>query len=240
MKYYNLTLDDMNENYFHFTKSQNLDSIKIKGLLPKKGKHAKFIEESNKVFFIKGLDNLLILFDCWINVNKKIPIIKKSKSNLIYGTCSKLMKSKYFPMIFVDIWFKLIKTSKRHKEFSYKIFDEILEESVLLNLDIKENIDFKFNDIDEIKSQNLKKRHLIILGYSKKYSDMDSNKMDEWNLHTLSNHGISSKKISLCYINNSCKMKDILLFALKNTKIDLKDICPVLYDYLVNRKIYFK
>jgi len=225
-----ISLNDINSNFFHFTWKNNLVNIEEKGLLPKKGLHAKYIEETEKVFFVHGLDNLLILFDCWINVYKKVPLLPKL--NLTYGLGSKVMRSKYFPMFLVDFYFLIIKNSKRHKRYAYKIIDKLLDECILLQLDLEEKIDFDFADIDQIKARGFRKRHLIELGYSEKYSDMDSNKMDNWNLHTLTNKGISPSKLKLCSVNNSTDIRDILNFILKNTKLDLKDICPNLYDYL--------
>lgn len=230
MKKYQLTINDIDKNYFHFTWKKNLDSIKENGLLPRKGNHAKYIEKNEKVFFVEGLDNLLILFDCWINVYKKVPILPNSK--ITYGLGSKLMQSKYFPMSLVDFYFKLIKNNRYHKKHAYKIFDELLDNCILLNLNIKEGIDFSLLDVDEIKSKGYRKRHLIELGYSEKYSDMSSNKMDKWNLHTKKDKGIESNKIKLCFINNSCSIRDILNYALDNTNLDIENVCPVLYDYL--------
>lgn len=230
MKKYQLSLKDIKTNYFHFTKKSNLESINENGLIPQKGRHAKYIEETEKVFFVKGLDNLLILFDCWINVYKKVPLVPVSK--VTYGLGSKAMRSRYFPMFLVDIYLKLIKKSKRHKEYAYKVFDKLLDECVLLQLDIKEGKDFSFDDIDEIKTRGYKKRHLIELGYSEKYSDMTSSNMDNWNLHTSNNRGIESNKIKLCVINDSPNIKDIFNYALENTNLNLMDICPNLYDYL--------
>ena len=218
MKKYKLSLKDINSNYFHFTLGNN----------------AKYIEETKKVFFVEGLNNLLILFDCWINVYKKCPLLPEVK--LTYGLASKLMRSKYFPMFIVDFYFFIIKNSRRHKKYAYKEFDKLFDECILLQLDIKENLDFSFSDIDEIKSKGYKKRHLIEMGYSLKYSDMNSNKMDKWNLHTLSNKIISPSKIKLCYINNFTNIRDIFNYALKNTTLDLKDMCPVLYDYIKSKK----
>lgn len=234
MKKYELSIEDRNKNYFHFTKEKNLNSIEKQGLIPMKGHHAEHIEKTKKVFFVEGLDNLLILFDCWINVYKKIPLLPKVK--ITYGLGSKAMRSKYFPVFLVDIYFFLTKNSKRHKKNAYKIFDQLLDECVLLNLDIKENIDFSLDDIDEIKARGYRKRHLIELGYSLKYSDMNSNKMDKWNLHTLSNKKVEKEKIKLCYIKNSKNIRDILNFAVENTKLDLENMCPVLYDYIKESK----
>lgn len=230
MKKYKISLNDIDSNYFHFTWESNLASIEEKGLLPKKENHAKYIEETEKVFFVQGLDNLLILFDCWINVYKKVPLLPNLK--ITYGLSSKAMRSKYFPMFLVDFYFMIIKNSKRHKKYAYKIFDKLLDECVLLHLDIEENVDFSFSDVDQIKSRGYRKKHLIELGYSEKYSDMNSNKMDNWNLHTQSNKGINPSKLKLCCISNSSSIRDIFNYILENTKLDLKDMCPVLYDYL--------
>lgn len=231
MHKYELSLNDINSNYFHFTKRINLESIEKSGLTPKKGEHARYIEKSKKVFFVQGLYNLLILFDCWINVYKIAPLLPKITHNL----GSRAMKSKYFPMFLVDLYFKSVKNSKRHKEYAYKVFDKLLDECVLLNLNIKEGEDFSLSDVDEIKSAGYRKRHLIAMGYSEIYSDMDGNKMDKWNLHTFTDRKIDSNKIKLCFINNKNSIKDIFIFALKNTKLDLKKICPTLCDYIDTR-----
>lgn len=234
MKKYKISLNDMDSNFFHFTWKSNLANIEEKGLLPKKGHPAKYIEETEKVFFIQGLNNLLILFDCWINVYKKVPLLPQL--NITYGLGSKAMRSKYFLMFLVGFYFMIIRNSKKHKKYAYEIFDKLLSECILLNLNIEENIDFSFSDIDQIKARGYKKRHLIELGYSDKYSDMNSNKMDNWNLHTLSGKGINSNKLKLCVINNSISIRDILDYILENTKINLKDMCPNLYDYLNSYK----
>ncbi len=56
--------------------------------------------------------------------------------------------------------------------------------------------------------------------------------MDNWNFHTLSNKEINPNKLKLCLINNSTNIRDILNYILENTKLNLKDRCPILYDYL--------
>ena len=38
-------------------------------------------------------------------------------------------------------------------------------------------------------------------------------------------------------VDDYYSMFDILIFALKNTKIDIKNVCPVLWDYLNSRKL---
>ncbi len=231
MRNYKLSLRDINRNYFHFTKKNNLKSIEDKGLLPKISFHAMSLENTKKVFFVKGLDNLLILFDCWINVCEKYPHIP----GLFYlGT--KIRGRNKFSKLLINMYFKWTKINKLHTFVAYKYFDYFLKKYILLNIDIKENIDFCFDDIDQIKEKGYDKEYLIKGGYSLKYSDLESTIMDKWNLHTFTEHGISPDKVKICCINSSYKMLDILNYALSHTNIDTKEICPVLWKYLKSRK----
>ncbi len=231
MKNYKLNLNDINSNYFHFTRQSNLKSIDDKGLLPKISFHAMSLEDTKKVFFVQGLDNLLILFDCWIHVCSKYPLIPG-----MFNLGTRIMKYKWFPKSIINAYFKYTEYNKLHKFVAYKYFDSFLKNYVLLNLTIKEKVDFSFEDIDQIKAKKYPKEYLIKGGYSPTYSDLETIKMDKWNLHTFSNHGIDSSKLKLCYINKSCKMTDILDFAFNNANLNIKEVCPELWKYLKNRK----
>lgn len=232
MKQYQISQEDMNTHFFHFTKQKNLASIKEIGLVPKIGIHAMSLEKTKKVFFVEGLDNLLILFDCWIHVCSVYPLIP-----CLFNLGAKVMKYKWFPKSIVNAYFKYMEYNRIHKLIAYKYFDHFLKRYVLLHLDIKEGIDFSFDDVDQIKAKKYDRDYLIKAGYSLKYSDLESTKMDKWNLHTFSNHGIDSPKLKICYVEDSYKMSDILNYALKNTSLDIENICPVLFDYLKSRKI---
>lgn len=231
MRKYELSLKDINSNYFHFTKANNINSIKKNGLLPKISFHAQSLEDTKKVFFVEGLDNLLILFDCWINVCEKYPLIPG-----MFQLGTKIKGKNKLSKLFINLYFKWTEINKFHKLIAYKYFDYFLEKYILLNVNIKEEKDFSFNDIDQIKAKGYDKEFLIKGGYSLKYSDLNSIKMDKWNLHTYTNHGIGSSKLKICTINNSYNMIDILTYAINNTKINIKDVCPVLYEYLKKRK----
>lgn len=230
MEKYNLNLDDINSGYFHFTSYNNLVSIDKYGLIPKIGKHAKYLEKTKKIFFVEGLDNLLFLFDCWINIYYYMPMIP-----FIYTLGSYFLRQKWFPQIIADCYFGVLKKTKIHEKRAFRVFDKLLNESVLLKLDLKEKIDFNYDDIDEIKSRKYKKRHLELMGYDKKYSSLENNNMDKWNLHCISNHSISKSKIRFCYINNSYSLIEILRYTVSNSKINLEDKVPVLFKYLKSR-----
>ncbi len=232
MKKYKILLNDMHSNYFHFTDRKNLESITNKGLLPNIGSNAKNIEATKKIFFVEGLDNLLILFDCWINALYYIPVIP-----FIYKLGAFFLRFRWFPNIIGDTYFKVLKVSKLHQKRAFRRLDKILDKGVLLRLKLQENIDFKYDDKDEIKSRGYQKKHLEVCGYSEKYSDLDSNIMDKWNMHTFTNHVVDSKKIEVCVLENgSSNLRDIFEYCLENTEIDIKNICPELYAYLEYKK----
>lgn len=228
METYNIGKKDMHQYYFHFTQKENLKSIEKKGLIPKVGHNARWIEKSKKIFFVEGLDNFLILFDCWINCYKKIPVIP-----LIYNLGANLLNHKWFPKWIADGYFKFVDKRKWRKKRAYKMFDNLLESCVLLKLDLEEEIDFSKNDKDEIKTKGYYKEHLIIIGYLELYSDVNSTSMDKWNMHTLSNHRVDSSKIQLCLLNDSYKLKEIFHYILENTSLDIEKICPHLFEYLI-------
>lgn len=230
MKEYKISQEDMNTHFFHFTRQKNLKSIQNQGLIPKIGIHALTLEKTKKVFFVEGLDHLLILFDCWMYVCSVYPLIPG-----LFNLGVILIRHQWFPEAIVNVYFKYMRYNKIHKIIAYKYFDRFLKRYVLLNLNIKEGVDFSFEDIDQIKARGYKKEYLIKGGYSLKYSDLETVKMDKWNLHTFSNHGIDSSKLKICYVEDSYKMYDILSYALKNTNLDIENICPVLFDYLKSR-----
>lgn len=232
MEKYTLSKKDINKNFFHMTNEKNLENIKNHGLLPNIGPHAKYIEKSEKVFFVEGLDNFLILFDCWINCYFYIPVIP-----FIYKLGAFFLRKKWFPMIIADGYFGTLKKSKLQRKRAFKIFDGFLNDSIVLKLDLEENIDFSYDDEDEIKARGYQKRHLELMGYSKKYSTLEDNSMDKWNLHAFSNHIISKDKIKICYLEDGAyRLKDIFNYCLDNTKIDIENVCPILWDYINSRK----
>lgn len=233
MNYYNIDKKDLTSAYFHFTRKSNMESICENGLLPKISHHAQSLEDTKKVFFVEGLDQLLILFDCWINVCEKYPHIPGA-----FHLGTKIKGKSRLSKLFIHVYFKWTQINKLHTFVAYKYFDRFLKRYILLNINIQEGVDFSFDDIDQIKAKGYDKDYLIKGGYSLKYSNLETTKMDKWNLHTFTNHGVNPDKISICCVDGSCKMLDILNYALKNTNLDIASVCPVLFKYLKSRKIY--
>lgn len=225
--YNSIDIKELNKTtiFLHYTDKRNVKSIFSVGLLPKIGKNSKNIELNKKVFFTEGFDNTLFLMDSWIKW-----LVLRPKSNFIYKCGCFYMTHKIFPKIVVDLIFKnWIKSDKKVK-YACKKLDNILKNSVFLKLDLVENVDFSYSDIDEVKNQSFSRKQL---GYIYTYdSDVSDSKMELWNMHTLKDKIIEPEKIKLIEINNNRCAKDIVLYMVDNTDLSIEDKCPFLVKYL--------
>lgn len=225
--YNSIDIKELNKTtiFLHYTDKRNVKSIFSVGLLPKIGKNSKNIELNKKVFFTEGFDNTLFLMDSWIKW-----LVLRPKSNFIYKCGCFYMTHKIFPKIVVDLIFKnWIKSDKKVKYACEKL-DNILKNSVFLKLDLVENVDFSYSDIDEVKNQSFSRKQL---GYVYTYgSDVSDSKMELWNMHTLKDKIIEPEKIKLIEINNNNCAKDIVLYMVDNTDLSIEDKCPFLVKYL--------
>lgn len=225
--YNSIDIKELNKTtvFLHYTDKRNVKSIFSVGLLPKIGKNSKNIELNKKVFFTEGFDNTLFLMDSWIKW-----LVLRPKSNFIYKCGCFYMTHKIFPKIVVDLIFKnWIKSDKKVKYACEKL-DNILKNSVFLKLDLVENVDFSYSDIDEVKNQSFSRKQL---GYVYTYgSDVSDSKMELWNMHTLKDKIIEPEKIKLIQINNNSCAKDIVLYMVDNTELSIENKCPFLVKYL--------
>lgn len=225
--YNSIDIKELNKTtvFLHYTDKRNVKSIFSVGLLPKIGKNSKNIELNKKVFFTEGFDNTLFLMDSWIKW-----LVLRPKSNFIYKCGCFYMTHKIFPKVVVDLIFKnWIKSDKKVKYACEKL-DNILKNSVFLKLDLVENVDFSYSDIDEVKNQSFSRKQL---GYVYTCdSDVSDSKMELWNMHTLKDKIIEPEKIKLIEINNNNCAKDIVLYMVDNTDLSIEDKCPFLVKYL--------
>ena len=216
---------DKNSAYLHYTNKNNANNIFKEGLLPKIGKNSKNIELNKKIFFTKGFDNTLLLMDSWIKW-----LVLRPKSNFIYKCGCFYMTHKIFPKVVVDLIFKKEFQNNKKIKHACKKLDNILENSVFLKLNLVENIDFSYDDIDEVKNQPFSRKQLsYVYTYG---NDVNDNKMELWNMHTLKDKIIEKEKIEIIEINNSKCAKDILMYMIDNTEMSIQDKCPFLLKYL--------
>ncbi len=235
---------DTQFTFFHYTNKNNIESISKNGLLPKIGDSATGIEITEKIFFAIGCNGVFSIFDAWLRwlIAKRLTDLPGEKADIpFYRFCMFVMNLPlihYIVAFIVNIVVWLEFRIKPFKIKSFKIMKDILDNSCFLKLDLEEEKDFSYKDIDEVKSRKFNKKMLKSV-YAKQ-SKMNSKKMDYWNMHTFSNVSISPDKITLLKLNGSDNCLDILLWMIKNTKTDLKVLSPYLYEFLNYYKLLDK
>lgn len=216
---------DKNKMFLHYTNLNNLSSIAKKGLEPNIGINAKIIEKSKKVFFSIGDKGALVIMDSWIKW-----LVAKPKSNFIYYIGAYLLKLRFFPKIIHRFIITHNQKNKNKYKWAYKTLNKMLNNSIYLILDLEENIDFSFDDIDEIKSiSNIPKDYVANLyAYD---SDVNDKKIEYWNMHTFSNKVIEKEKISILKYNDNYKADKILKCLIEDNMSYVKENCKLLYNY---------
>ena len=220
-----IDLDEINNNLFlHYTSIDNLDSININGLQPKIGKNSKVIEKTKKIFFTIGDKGALVIMDSWLKW-----LVAKPVSNFIYYIGAFLLKISCFPNVIHKIIIKFNKNKKKYK-WSYKKLKEILDNSVYLVLDLEEGVDFSYDDVDEVKKFSHYPPSFIENLYAYDSNVLDE-KMEYWNMHTLSNKIIETNKIHILRLKNQTKASEILKILIEKNIEFVKENCDLLYKY---------
>ena len=215
---------DMSNNFFHYTNKNNLDSIIKNGLQPRIGKNSLYVEKSKKVFFVQGENGILTIMDVWL----KWLTSKSGINNQIYCLGTLYMR---MPLCIKSIPNYVVSRSLKNKNKRIKVFKQmknILDDSVFLILDLKENVDFSYNDIDEVK--NTYYESFLRLLYPDT-SNIKDKKIEYWNMHTFSNKEIDSSKISLLKDQNDYSASVILKKLIENNIEYVKSNHDFLYEY---------
>ncbi len=234
-----LSYEDLSKMFFHFSLKKDKNSIDKRGLVSQIGRNSKGIDEKKSIFFSYSIEGLLETWDQWLKwrmnrlYNPYFQEENKSiKERIANNTASEEEKGKYYSK-----WEQWVNefTSGEYKEDVKKLkflFDFQIDEMLSSNyysLDLIEGEDFSFDDIDEHKSKIISRKddsHLKSIEYKMlatrygKYSDLNSPKVDKWNMHTKMKDGDGVK------IDPS-RIKQL---SLSNGKNSVLDIVLYLYD----------
>jgi len=205
-----MNINDKSIKYFHFTDRNNLCSILNNGLIPAIGKNAMGVEKSQKIFFSQGRESTLKCLDVWL----RWFIVKYQRKKYIEEAVSgidpnssieneQLYNQKMFEAInkhHLDTENRKIETDRAKLACFEKMYYE-WRNKVYLSLDLVENVDFSYDDIDEVKE-----------AYSKTVNDFKYIKymygniqniygLEPWNMHTFIGKSISPNKINLITVN---------------------------------------
>ena len=218
---------DLEHSFFHYTNKHNLDTILKNGLEPRIGENALYVEKTPKVFFVEGEKGIITIMDVWLKwLTGKI---STGKFKYWFGTAI-YMK---IPFCIKSIPKNMVKKSLASKEKRLKAYvkmKEILDNSIFLVLDLKENIDFDYNDIDEVKKTYYESFLKLLYPTD---SDLKDKKMEYWNMHTYSNKSIDYQKISLLKNKDHYDVNNILISIIEKDIKYIKNNYKFLYEYYI-------
>ena len=206
-----MDLKDNIARFYHFTKTENLDSIFERGLDAKIGDNAKGVEFSKKVFFVEGRENVLKLIDVWIRWfivrYQRVAYVKDAvgeinpKDSPFAETIYRKLEKEALKRHRADVESGAVETEEAKMAAFKKMYKDWKKTSYLA-LDLKEGVDFSYDDVDDAKDWNVKNRdNLKYLEYMYgKIYKVDG--LEKWNLHTFAGVGVSPKKIELVSVGD--------------------------------------
>ena len=215
---------NMNNTFFHYTDKNNLNTIRKNGLEPRIGKNSLYVEKSKKVFFSKGEKGVLTLMDVWL----RWLTAKCGVNNLIYCLGTFYMR---MPLCIKCIPNYVVRKSLKNTNKHVKVFNQlkkVLDNSVFLVLDLEENVDFSYNDIDEVKDTYYESFLKLLYPSA---SDIKNKKVEYWNMHTYSNKVIDSSKIYLLKDKDEYSASEILKQLIDDNILYVKQNLDFLYEY---------
>lgn len=218
---------DLKHSFFHYTNKSNLDSIIKNGLEPRIGENSLYVEKTLKVFFAEGEKGIITIMDVWLKwLTGKI---STGKFKYWLGTVIYMR----LPFCIKSIPNNMVKKSLASKEKRLKAYEkmkQILDNSIFLVLNLEENIDFNYNDIDEVKKVYYES--FLKLLYPSD-SNLKDNKMEYWNMHTYSNKTIVPQKIALLKNQDNYDANNILVNIIEKNIEYIKNNYEFLYEYYI-------
>lgn len=169
--------------FYHFTKQIGLPSIAKVGLKAVVGKNSIGFEKTPKIFFAKGDIGALKISDVWLKIMLDKKYGTKTLCDVLNNTSCQM-------------------TIEKRNDIFEEMFNDMCCRSYL-QLNLEEEIDFSYNDIDEAKEtainckkhnmdNNIYERTKMIYGH---YSNIDSMEVETFNMHTYSYKDIETNKI---------------------------------------------
>lgn len=196
-------IDLLNNNtigpFYHFTRRHNLESIEKRGLIPNNGTNSIYYEGEPKIFFSIGNVGFLEICDVWVKW-----IIYSSEFNKFFIK-NPYAKREEFVELFKSEKFYTKEIISDAFEYMYKF----MLDNIVLQLDLFENFDYTYDDIDAFKL-NENDKELIEKMYTPD-SNKDSVYMEKWNMHTIASREIEPNRIYQLVSDNKTNALDIMV-----------------------------
>ena len=218
-----ISVDNLTEeNLFHFTRTNNLESIRIEGIKPIIGDNAIGIEDTPKTFFSKGKLGVLKANEVWLRWlmnrifgwNDRLGLYKYETKEERQKRMSKWTEEFLNKNYFND-------TEKKEKLFEY--FYKYTKERSYLVLLLEAEKDYRIDDEDENKVRLRNSDNEISQAFAKEmygqFSNFESTVMDDWNMHTISGTHISPSNIKqVATPDGKTDMLSILMYIYEHNK----------------------
>lgn len=224
---YDLENLDFENTCFHFTPTRNLESIAEEGLIPQIGENAKGAEKSFKVFFSKGQKGILELANVWIQWT----IYRMYASDVVSKLGGQRQMNDEFAIARKDIKAGTIPNYEEYKEAAIQKMIREYSNCTYLSLDIKDGIDYRSDDVDEIK-QKEKDRDFLETMYFKPCPEGDTT-MESWNMHTISGKKINVDKLAIVCSQGKIDALSVIKKAYELSKTE--DMQLPFLDELINK-----
>lgn len=216
---------DRMHSFFHYTDKRNLDGIMKKGLEPRIGENALYVEKTPKVFFVEGEKGIVAIMDVWLKwLTGKL---STSKFKYRFGTAV-YMRLPFCIKSIPNVLVKRSLASREKRLKSCKKMKEILDNSVFLVLGLEEKVDFDYDDIDEVKQAYYES--FLKLLYPRD-SNLRDSRMEYWNMHTYSNKTVTPQKIALLKDQDNCDANSVLMNIIEKDLDFVEANYEFLYEY---------
>ena len=209
----NVPLEELDSKFFHFCGDEYIDIYDSVGISEQLGPNSKGLDFEPSIFFSKGSEGVLELWDFWL----------RWKTNKIFNPFHN--KESAFSE---NVWHQKFVSGEfmDDNDILNITFETIINEMLVCSyyiLDLKENEEFVYNQIDYKKKNALEAAKekgyiepMLLMMYGN-YADYSNNYVDKWNMQT-----IPSKNITI--------PPNRLKIVTYNGKTDLITVIQFLYD----------
>lgn len=214
---------DMDKTLFHFD-AREINYIEQYGFPAEIGPDSKNAEKTKKVFFSKGVKGVLDIIDVWL-------IWRMNKDH---------QKSEDWTKEFLSGDYLY---DEKKKEITFDNMYEWLEQRRYYKVELMEKIDYLEKDIDEAKQSAIQDKvekentkgipwkYLFAYEMYKGKINHNDETMEDWNMHTITGHGVSSDKI---FLIETCDGKDDALSVVETlySRYEPKDEFRLLNSFM--------
>ena len=248
-----LSYNQMDQLFFHYSWKKYLESYDKEGMKPVIGENSKGIDPEASIFFSKGVEGVLELWDVWLKW-----ILNRQNNPQFNGTTQEEIEStnKRFKTGQITeeerkkwhYWIDYFKNKKYLENplmlkrlYDYQ-YNEMINSDYFI-LDLKENEDFIYSQVDIKKQEAIEKAKKTKYGINPltatqygAYSDFSSPIVDKWNMQTIpgKNITIEPSRIRRLNVNGKTDVFSIMKYMYDKYKMEIPKEKQVKFDILDN------